>query len=59
LADGVDPFISYRTLPKKDWLDQLEYEAEQKRHGNGEQGRALVIEADKKRNETLSKLMVR
>jgi hypothetical protein len=56
LADGVDPFLSYRTLPKKDWLDKDFYEAEQKRVGNGEQGRAHPV--SNKDNETLTKLMV-
>jgi hypothetical protein len=56
LADGVDPFISYRNLPKKDWLDGNFYEAEQQRKGNGEQGTKLVVET--KNNETLRKLVV-
>ncbi|CAK5117222.1 unnamed protein product [Meloidogyne enterolobii] len=54
-ADGVDPFLSYRSLPKKDWLDKSFYEKEQKREGNGEVGKGFVVK--KENNQTLEKIL--
>lgn len=54
--DGVDPFVEYRSLGKKDWQSQDEYEKDQHRTGNGEQGSGVKIEAEG--NQTLAKIMV-
>ncbi|KAL3103364.1 hypothetical protein niasHS_002550 [Heterodera schachtii] len=55
ISDGKDPFLMYRELGRKDWLDHEQYDNEQKREGNGEQGKAFSVEADA--NETLRRLM--
>uniref|UniRef100_A0A915MQY6 Glycosyltransferase 2-like domain-containing protein n=1 Tax=Meloidogyne javanica TaxID=6303 RepID=A0A915MQY6_MELJA len=55
LADGVDPFLSYRSLTKKDWLDKSFYEREQKREGNGEVGKGFIVK--KENNQTLEKIL--
>ncbi|TKR72573.1 hypothetical protein L596_019998 [Steinernema carpocapsae] len=46
LYDGIDPFESYRGLPKKDWHDQAAMEADGKRKGPGEQGGAVHLPED-------------
>lgn len=52
----MDPFISYRTLTKKDWLDREFYDSEQKREGRGEQGKGFSINTEG--NESLARVVV-
>ncbi|KAK0401542.1 hypothetical protein QR680_015844 [Steinernema hermaphroditum] len=46
IYDGIDPFILYRNLPKKDWHDYGEMEKDDKRTGPGEHGAPVAIPTD-------------
>ncbi|MFH4979250.1 hypothetical protein AB6A40_005959 [Gnathostoma spinigerum] len=48
LAFGVDPFVEYKSLPKKDWHDYEAMKKERKRTGFGEGGTAVIAPDDPK-----------
>lgn len=52
---GEDPFLEYRSLPKRDYFDEFAFVEEQRRVGLGEQGKAVRQEKD---NDTIAKLRV-
>ncbi|KAK5965271.1 hypothetical protein GCK32_013125, partial [Trichostrongylus colubriformis] len=45
-SDGVDPFVNYKSEPKKIWEDHEEYKKDQARVGPGEQGKPVTLPKD-------------